>query len=328
MKYLQTELHSHTMNSDGDFTTAELVQAAKDFGYKILAITDHNTMAPTLELQQLTKETEGIRVLKGMEWTTFYGHLLVIGAREVIDWRDAEKDTIDASLKAIKAVGGITGIAHPFSIGSPICTGCSWDFHVEDFGLINFIEVWNRLNPDDNFRSQQAYDMWVDLLDQGYRVSCSAGRDWHRQEAAGDNTALTVIGVSNIDDLGLPTEEETLESLKRGNFYISLGPILDLYVSQKGQRFYMGDELSAGTTKATVKVSGTEQEKLKHFGFFPEKIVVISNGKVISEREIDQGSTSYISLTIEPGYLRFEVWGTAKHKVNERLIITNPYYVV
>ena len=46
MDYYAIELHAHTNHSDGSFTTEELLGRAQDFGYDILTITDHNTVAP------------------------------------------------------------------------------------------------------------------------------------------------------------------------------------------------------------------------------------------------------------------------------------------
>ena len=39
------DLHSHTDQSDGTFTPAELVAEAMRIGLKALAITDHDTMS-------------------------------------------------------------------------------------------------------------------------------------------------------------------------------------------------------------------------------------------------------------------------------------------
>ena len=131
MKYYPIELHAHTCHSDGDFSIHQLIQAAKEEPYQVLTVTDHNTFAPyeqwrkeKLEQNQQDDFDGNLLVVPGIEWTTFYGHMLVIGANQVIDWRQAQKRSLDPQLRQIKAAQGIVGIAHPFSIGSPICTGC------------------------------------------------------------------------------------------------------------------------------------------------------------------------------------------------------------
>ena len=248
--------------------------------------------------------------------------MLVIGANFVVDWRTATIDTIDDSLREVKAANGITGIAHPFSIGSPICTGCHWDFQIKDYDLINFIEIWNSVNPDEDFRSQLAYEMWVDLLNQGHRVSCSAGRDWHRIEKDSDNTALTYIGAT------AKTENLILESLENGNFYMTLGPTTDICLERDGQFFYMGEEIAKGSYQLKIIVNLTEQEKLKSFNFSPKKILGLTNGEIIFEQEVKVGDSNSIPVTLSQGYFQVEVLGYGKNSADRRLIICNPFYVV
>ena len=50
MKWYPVELHTHTEHSDGDFTVAGLVHAAKDRGFTAVALTDHNTASGLAEL--------------------------------------------------------------------------------------------------------------------------------------------------------------------------------------------------------------------------------------------------------------------------------------
>ena len=127
MSYLPCELHCHTIHSDGDFTVSELQKAAADDHLAIIALTDHNTFSGWDEL-----DDNIIPAIRGIEWTTYFGHMLVLGANDFVDWRDAQPDNIDEKIKQVKAVGGIVGIAHPYQLGSPLCTGGRWEFNVRD----------------------------------------------------------------------------------------------------------------------------------------------------------------------------------------------------
>ena len=73
------DLHSHTDQSDGTFTAAELVAEAMRIGLKALAITDHDTMAGC-ELATPLAQAAGLRLIYGIELSTkFHGvsvHLL------------------------------------------------------------------------------------------------------------------------------------------------------------------------------------------------------------------------------------------------------------
>ena len=139
MSYLPCELHCHSVHSDGDYTVCELQKKAIDDHLAIIALTDHNTFSGWDEIDDSI-----IPVIRGIEWTTYYGHLLVLGANDFVDWRDANADNIDEKIKQIKAVGGLVGVAHPFQLGSPLCTGGHWDFNVRNWQNVDYIEVWHK----------------------------------------------------------------------------------------------------------------------------------------------------------------------------------------
>ena len=322
MNYYAIELHAHTNNNDGGFTTEELLENAKDFGYDILTITDHNTVAPYEEWEKNRHWSGNLLVIPRIEWTTYFGHMLVIGSKQMLDWRKTELDTIDSRISEIKDSGGIIGIAHPFSIGSPISTGCRWEFQVKDYDNVDFIELWNRVNPDESFRSRLAYEMWTDLLKNGYRISCSAGRDWRRIESELDNTALTYIGLQEL------TEDGVKESLENGNFYITLGPRLQMQIEQNGRIHHLGQELRAGDAQLQVSLESILQEKLRNFGFKGERLAVIQNEEVIAEIDLKENQSREVSLTLHPGYVRLELYGEANGEKDRLLVIGNPFYVV
>jgi 3',5'-nucleoside bisphosphate phosphatase len=61
------DLHSHTLRSDGVLTPAELVRDAAAAGVRLLAITDHDTLAGVRELRASGATPPGIEVLPGIE---------------------------------------------------------------------------------------------------------------------------------------------------------------------------------------------------------------------------------------------------------------------
>jgi putative hydrolase len=73
------DLHTHTIHSDGDLIPAELVQRAKHFGYRALAITDHadesNLEQVISSLKRFVRglpKDKQITVLHGVELTHLY----------------------------------------------------------------------------------------------------------------------------------------------------------------------------------------------------------------------------------------------------------------
>jgi DNA polymerase (family 10) len=80
LKDLRGDLHTHTRATDGNATLKEMADAARDFGYDYLAVTDHSqkvTMAKGLDARRLSEQIEeidrlnedfdGFRLLKGIE---------------------------------------------------------------------------------------------------------------------------------------------------------------------------------------------------------------------------------------------------------------------
>ncbi len=80
LKDIKGDLHVHTKRSDGSHTIKELVEAARERGYKYIAITDHTKglgvaggldmdelLEQIKEIDALNKRLRGFRLLKGTE---------------------------------------------------------------------------------------------------------------------------------------------------------------------------------------------------------------------------------------------------------------------
>jgi hypothetical protein len=64
------DFHTHTLRSDGILTPAELVTAAAATGVRLLAITDHDTLAGVRELRASGETPAGLEVIPGIEINT------------------------------------------------------------------------------------------------------------------------------------------------------------------------------------------------------------------------------------------------------------------
>lgn len=67
------ELHCHTSCSDGHLTPAELLAQAAGLGVKVLAVTDHDTMAAYDELWDIAKFFR-IQLIPGIEISAEHSH--------------------------------------------------------------------------------------------------------------------------------------------------------------------------------------------------------------------------------------------------------------
>ena len=68
------DLHTHTLRSDGLLTPAELAAAAAAAGVRLLAITDHDTLAGVRELRRDGTVPAGLEVVPGIEINTVVEH--------------------------------------------------------------------------------------------------------------------------------------------------------------------------------------------------------------------------------------------------------------
>ena len=100
MKWHPVELHTHTQHSDGDFTVRELVRAIRRHGFHAVCLSDHNTMSGLPELYKAAGR-ENIVPIPGIEWTTYWGHMLVLDEHGYTDWRGVQPEEIDAAIASI-----------------------------------------------------------------------------------------------------------------------------------------------------------------------------------------------------------------------------------
>src|SRR5438067_1762741 len=77
--------------------------------------------------RELPRE-EGFACLLGAELTTFRGHAVCTGITAMPEWRDLERRGVDALAREVHAQGGLFTIAHPLRLGSPLCSGCTWEW--------------------------------------------------------------------------------------------------------------------------------------------------------------------------------------------------------
>lgn len=243
------ELHTHTVHSDGDFSVDELFDHARENGYRGIALTDHNTVSGLSDASAASART-GVALVGGMEWTTFFGHVLIWGD-QYFDWRASGPADLAKALVPVREALGITGAAHPFRPGSPFCTGCYWEFET-DWKDIDYIEVWSGLDPALQPFNLRAYGFWKGLLNKGLQIRAVSGRDWHRNgsvsaraaasflslprpdaarsDAAQSDVAQSDAARSDAARSAAETSKSAREALKEGCVAVSYGPVPELSI--------------------------------------------------------------------------------------------------
>ncbi len=310
-KWYPCELHCHTLHSDGSFSVKELLGTAKERHLSAICLTDHNTVSGWDEVDLYAE----IPVLKGTEYTTYHGHILSLNAGKMIDCFNITD--IDKELRIIRESGGLVGMAHPYQLGTPICTGGRWDYDVKDFSLVNYMEIWSEGEMLMTPANHRARKWWLSLLDEGYRIAPTFGRDWHRTDGNKLTGACTFL---HID--GEITAEKMKSAIKEGRTQLSLGIFMNISTDGKT----VGDTVKNGKAEFEIILDSSRAELFKEeYALSPETVRVITKGgKTAYEGKAGDGK---ITLALEENsYYVFELWGRLNGEENHLISLSSPIY--
>lgn len=313
MSYLPCELHCHTIHSDGDFTVTGLQHAADDDHLAVIALTDHNTMSGYDETDSWI-----IPVIRGIEWTTYFGHMLVLGASDFVDWRDAVPDNIDEKIRQVKQTGALVGVAHPFQVGSPLCTGGRWQFNVRDWSQVDYIEIWHESISSGKAENDKALAFWTQLLDKGHKLACTYGRDWHRPTIKG-HYCCTYLDLESV------SAEAALNAIKLGRTVVSTGVKFFFHFEKDGESYSIGDTVGSGEYEFSfyLDLHAREKNAGEEVVRYKEIRLVSNGGEVVKTVGID---TLKMKAELNSGrWYRAELWGTVDCEM-KLLAVTSPIY--
>jgi len=330
MKWIACELHTHTFHSDGRQSLLELAKGASELGFDCIALTDHNTMSGLAERESAERET-GITVIPGMEWTTFYGHMVTVGLQQFVDWRQADIRGVGAGAAEVRKYGGAAGMAHPFRLGSPICTGCHWEFEVENWQDLDYVEVWSGTSAPIKADNLRAFAFWTDRLNEGVRIAATSGRDWHEQSATDEPISVTYLG---LEDEAAPVAEGAVRSLKQGRAAVTIGPLVTLEAESGGFVYGIGDAIPAvrsGQLRIRIEVDSMVRAGKWELSARKCKLILTSSIGTVAERTLEglNGSVDACSFTVPDSDLRWiraELWGEIRG-VRTMIAFTNAIYL-
>ena len=178
---MRADLHIHTSYSEGTKIKAEglnspeeIVRMAKKIGLGAIAITDHDRFAGAVEAEKIGKKL-GLTVIKGEEVTAENDkHVLALGIKERVE----PGLTIEKTINAIRAQGGIAVASHPFDLAKK---------GIREKALkCDASEVFNAINID-RFSNRRARK-----FAEQHNIPMVAGSDAHCIEMLG-------YGVTEID---------------------------------------------------------------------------------------------------------------------------------
>ena len=217
-KWYKGNVHMHTTVSDGAMTPEDAVALYRRNGYDFVAITDHRIVSPGASFDDFL-------VLSGAEWDvgTVTGspvyHILSIGmdadGAEELEARRIYRNgtpSVQSIINAIHSAGGLAVLAHP-----------NWSVMIpeEMMELHGFdgAEIYNSVSTlpffPDRADSSVYFDIWAKM---GKTVAAYATDDTHHYE----DEACRACVMVNAAEL---TRRDIVDSLRRGNFYATTGPL-------------------------------------------------------------------------------------------------------
>ena len=116
--WYKANLHTHTTASDGRASPAETADLYRRAGYHVLAITDHSVVTDVRGLSD-----EGFLVMRGLEYhprcrqAEAPHHLVGLGVPHGFGFDGVDADDASACIKAVRAAGGESVLAHPLWCG-------------------------------------------------------------------------------------------------------------------------------------------------------------------------------------------------------------------
>jgi len=187
------DLHSHTTESDGTFSPAELVAEAKRIGLEALAITDHDTFSGYNAAAPFAKEA-GLELICGIELSTKFGgatvHMLAYfldrpPAPEFCSWLEglleSRRDRNRRLIEKLQSLGVEITLEEVETHGRTLTARPHFARVLIEKGYVNSI--------------QEAFDKYLDEAAPGYV---------QRQEVPVDEAIRRVAAAGGITSLAHP----------------------------------------------------------------------------------------------------------------------------
>ena len=176
--YKRLELHNHTNESDAVFTCKELTDFMVADQVDAFALTDHNTISGHCKIKNYLKEhPQPIDFIPGMEYTTYYGHILCLNLTEYVPWENINRHKPELLFRAARKKGALVGVAHPYSFGWPFAQGCRFEMTITDYSCCDFIEIFNNPEPLHEV-NEKGVKLWENLVLSGEKLAATCGMPW------------------------------------------------------------------------------------------------------------------------------------------------------
>jgi hypothetical protein len=223
-EWLRTQLHDHTIESDGELSPEEHVALYDSLGFDVVAVTDHwkvTRVASTSRMLVMTGAELAVDPLGPGRYT----EILAIGIDHIPDdpggdrryWEPIDNyefktfPDLSAAAAEIGRQGGAAFVAHPY------WSGLSPEVVIAAEGLTG-LELFNASSEREDGRGDSSY-VWDLALEAGRPLSAIATDDCHYPDTD-YGAAWTMVRATER------TSEGVLDALRAGRTYCSNGPAI------------------------------------------------------------------------------------------------------
>lgn len=289
MRWWKGNLHTHTINSDGDSAPDAVARWYKEHRYDFLALTDHNYLTDPQGLNTIFGAKDRFLLIHGEEVTSRYEkkaiHVNAFGVRQTLEpaFKDGMVATTQANVDLIRKAGALPSLNHPNFV---------WSYTVDEFVEIDdlpLFEVFNGHPMTNDFGGARPSleQMWDAVLTAGKRRFGIAVDDAHvfkrlRPEDSNPGRGWVEVRAPEL------TETAILAALENGDFYSSTGVKLN-DVSRAGKTLRLEIEENGFASyqvrfmgrdgKLLARTSGPKAEyTLKSGDAYARAVVEDSNG--------------------------------------------------
>ena len=238
LNWYKGNTHTHTLNSDGDSTPADVVTWYRENRYNFLFLTDHEYVNNVEALNGVYGRTGSFIVLSGQEVTDAFEkkpyHMNALGISKVVmpNRLPGAVETLQKNIDDVVAAGGVAQVNHP---------NFGWALTADQLTKLNgysLLEIHNGhplVNNKGGGGVQSAEEMWDGVLSFGKTVFGVADDDSHFFKRIGDLSAPTPgQGWIYVRATEL-TQKAIVDALRRGDFYASTGVELSDYQASPRQ---------------------------------------------------------------------------------------------
>jgi len=285
--WFKGNLHTHTVNSDGDSTPDDVVRWYRERDYQFLVLTDHNYLTSVDGLNAVHGADDKFLVVKGEEVTSRFGDKpLHVNGLEVDrfvkppDGGQSVLAVLQQMVDSIRAARGVPSINHP---------NFGWAITPDELGQLErtrLFEVFNGHPTVNNLGGggvPSLEETWDRILSSGKMLYGIAVDDAHYFKRPEDPMAprpgkgWVYVRSPRLEGRAL------VEALERGDFYSSTGVQMTSI------------EANASSLSLVVKTEPSSKYRIQFIG---------RQGRVLSE--VTTPTASY-SFKGDEGYVRAKV---------------------